>query len=76
MSHQDTDAAASTSGKPALIRLPGLLKQVQVSRPTLYRMIARGEFPKGIKLGDRMTVWNADEVDAWIRQRIEQGGAK
>jgi len=54
-----------------------ILKQPQVSacsgipRSTLYLKIARGEFPKPIKLGTRAVGWLASDVDAWVAERIK-----
>jgi predicted DNA-binding transcriptional regulator AlpA len=69
-------AAPVNDPKPRLLRLPDVLHHVNVSRPTLYRMIARREFPQGIKLGARMTVWDEAAVLQFVRERIEQGAAK
>ena len=36
----------------------------------LYDAIARGEFPKPIKIGVRASAWIESEIDAWIDVRI------
>lgn len=36
------------------------------SAPTLWRMVARGTFPKPIKLSERVTCWKVGEVRAWM----------
>jgi prophage regulatory protein len=77
MSQQDTSTPGDSPTKgSSLIREPSVLARVEFSRATLHRMIARGEFPKGIKLGPRMTVWNSADVDRWIQDRIAQGGVR
>ena len=43
-----------------------------VSRAYRYELIARGEFPKPIKIGERLNVWPAAEIVAWQEQRIAQ----
>jgi prophage regulatory protein len=42
------------------------------SRPSLYRLLANGDFPRPIKLGANRVAFYADEIDAWIasRQRV------
>lgn len=40
------------------------------SRAQRWRLERRGEFPRRIRLGVRRIAWVADEVDAWIEQRI------
>jgi predicted DNA-binding transcriptional regulator AlpA len=56
---------ATTKGKPG--KLP-------VSPTTVWRWVREGRFPKPFKLGDSVTVWNADEVDAFIER--QSGSAK
>lgn len=55
------------------------LKQVQgivpLSRSSIYEKMARGEFPRPIKLGTRAVAWRSDEITAWIVARLQgQGG--
>jgi predicted DNA-binding transcriptional regulator AlpA len=56
---------ATTKGKPG--KLP-------VSPTTVWRWVREGRFPKPFKLGDSVTVWNADEVEAFIER--QSGSAK
>lgn len=60
-----------------ILRRPEVQHRSGLKRSTLYLRIARGEFPAPVKLGPRAVGWVADEVDAWLRQRIAQrrGGA-
>jgi predicted DNA-binding transcriptional regulator AlpA len=51
---------ASTRGKPG--KLP-------VSPTTVWRWVREGRFPKPFKLGESVTVWDADEVDAFLENR-------
>jgi prophage regulatory protein len=46
--------------------------KLPVSPATVWRWVRGGQFPKPFKLGNRVTVWNLAEVDAFI----EQGAAK
>lgn len=36
-----------------------------ISKPTIYRLIAKGEFPPPVKVG-RRSLWLADELEAWV----------
>jgi len=36
------------------------------SAPTLWRLVAKGQFPKPIKLSSRVTCWKVGEVRAWM----------
>jgi prophage regulatory protein len=37
-----------------------------VSPSTIWRWIAQGDFPKGRKLGPKVTVWDEVEIYQWI----------
>lgn len=47
-------------------------KKLDVSRSTLLRLIARGEFPRPRKIGGN-NFWLEREVDDWIAKKF--GGA-
>jgi len=36
------------------------------SAPTLWRLVAKGKFPKPVKLSTRVTCWKVGEVRAWM----------
>lgn len=40
-----------------------------LSRSSIYRLAANGQFPKPISLGPRAVGWRADEIDRWIEER-------
>ena len=42
------------------------------SRVQRWRMERAGLFPKRIRLGQKRIAWVADEVDAWVKQRIAE----
>ena len=55
----------ATSTKPAR---QGLLA---VSPATIWRWVREGRFPKPIKLGKSVTVWDVAEVDAFIARQAQ-----
>ena len=52
-----------------ILRGPEVSARVGLSRATLYRMIARGAFPRPVRLSERATGWRTDEVDEWLASR-------
>ncbi|MBH52411.1 MAG: transcriptional regulator [Chloroflexi bacterium] len=52
-----------------LIRLKEVLERVQLSKSTIYKMMANGEFPHCVSIGDRASAWVEHEVDEWIESR-------
>ncbi len=48
------------------VRLPVVLAHIPVSRSGWWLGIAQGRYPKGIKLGPRMTAWRVEDIRALI----------
>lgn len=42
-----------------------------LSRPSVYRLMDTGEFPRQISVGERSVRWIEDEVVEWVKQTIE-----
>ena len=53
-----------------LIQVDDILELIPVSRPMIYALMARHDFPKPVKFGAR-SLWDKDEVNAWIATRYE-----
>jgi prophage regulatory protein len=55
-----------------LIRLSEVMHRTGLSRTRLYEAMARGEFPKPVKLTQdgRAIAWPDDEIELWIQSRI------
>lgn len=55
--------------KEGLVRLEelvgGPVRVVPLSRRSIYRLMARGEFPPPRKLG-RRTVWAVEDIRSWL----------
>ena len=57
------------------LRVPQILKLIPIGRSTWWRWIADGKAPKGIKLGEKTTVWKAEDINALIEQLAKEGAA-
>ena len=53
----------------AIYRLPAVCEITGLSKATIYRLLARGEFPPRVKLSPRCVGWRVAEVDAWLAAR-------
>ncbi|MBK8889516.1 MAG: AlpA family phage regulatory protein [Dechloromonas sp.] len=42
---------------------------IPFSSATLWRKVKAGQFPRPVKLSERVTAWAADDVRAWMRQQ-------
>ncbi len=46
-------------------------ERVGLSRSEIYRLIGLQRFPRPVPLGERVVAWDSDEIDAFIRSRID-----
>jgi len=56
----------------ALIRLPEVRRITGLGTTTIYQSVARGDFPRQIKIGPKSVAWVKSEVMDWCRRRIAQ----
>jgi len=53
-----------------LLRKKLVQERVGLSRSEIYRLMKLNRFPKNVPLGERIRAWDADEIEAWIAERI------
>lgn len=53
----------------ALLKVQTVEAMTGLSRPTIYRRIAVGDFPEPVRLGTRCTRWPAAAVRSWIQSQ-------
>jgi prophage regulatory protein len=71
-----TTASTHESDPPdRLVRIEEVLRQTALSRTQLYMRMAKGDFPKSVKLGHRMVAWSLLAVQAWVTAKIQQAAA-
>jgi prophage regulatory protein len=68
--------------EPTFDGLPdsGFIRQAQLipdvvpfSPATLWRKCKRGQFPKPVKLSERVSAWKVGDVRAWLERQSEGG---
>lgn len=52
-----------------ILRRPAVETRTGLSRSTLYAMMARSEFPRPVRLGQRAVGWRESDVAAWLESR-------
>ena len=70
MTPEDASEKTAPAGR-RLISKRAVLDRVPYSYPTLWAKMARGEFPRSVKLDDAgsKVAWYEDEIDTWIASR-------
>lgn len=51
------------------LRLPQVLAVFPVSASRWWSGVASGEFPKPVKLTERITAWRSEDIELLIKQR-------
>jgi len=64
MSH--TQEITSLLPEPAFYRLVDVLRITALSRSSIYRRIAAGEFPPQVSLGGRAKGWRREDLQSWV----------
>lgn len=55
-----------------ILRINEVVNRTGLSRPTVYRQMAKGLLPQNLKLtgeGGRAKGWRESEINAWINSR-------
>jgi prophage regulatory protein len=58
-----------------ILRLPAVKQRSGLSRSSIYLAMARGEFPRAIRLGQHAVGWLEADVERWIAERVERSRA-
>lgn len=66
--HQAAQAVMPTNG---YIRPKRLAELLGVSEATIWRKAKNGTLPRPVKLSERVTAFDAVEINAWIKSRKE-----
>lgn len=53
-----------------LIKIKEVMNKTDLSRSSIYKFIAQGEFPKPVQLGVKRVAWVESEIHEWIQLRI------
>lgn len=64
------DASNPSSEDDYFLRLPQVLAKTGLSRSALFRMAAKGDFPRPLKIGARASAWSHAEISRWMAARL------
>lgn len=57
-----------------ILRRKEVEAQIGLSRSTIYSAMARGDFPRPLKLGRRAVGWRQSDLNAWLVRREHSFG--
>lgn len=50
------------------VRVHQIIQVIPISRSSWWRWVKEGKAPKGIKLGEKTTVWKAEDIHALLEE--------
>lgn len=56
-------------GKQELISIHDVERRCGISKPTIYRLMKIGDFPRPLKLSPNRVAWRSVDIAAWIDAR-------
>ncbi len=57
------------------LRVHSVTNLAGISKTHLYRLVKAGKFPAPVKISERVSVWDAELVDLWLKSKFEGGKA-
>lgn len=61
--------AESDQDPPRFFRLPMVLRMTGLGRSTIYRLIAKQQFPGPVRIAGRAVAWRQADLETWIEGR-------
>ena len=57
--------------RDTLLTIEDVAVRTRLSKPTIYKLIRQGDFPRQLRLCANKVAWIEREVDGWIAARAE-----
>lgn len=58
-----------TRSCPRIVRIQGVIDATGLGRSTIYELMAKGDFPRPIKLTGKAVGWPESKIAEWLSQR-------
>lgn len=54
---------------PKVLRVKECCSYLSICKSTFWRLVKKGELPKGTKISERCTVWKVEDLDKFIESK-------
>ena len=51
------------------LRIKSVIEKTGIAKSTIWLWTSEGKFPKPIKLSPRITVWEEDKINKWMKNQ-------
>lgn len=62
-------------GNIRMMRMPQVVQTTGLARSTIYKLIAKREFPNPVKLTTKSVAWSSIDIESWIASRARSARA-
>jgi prophage regulatory protein len=52
------------------LRIVEVMKKTGIAKSTIWLWVSEGKFPKPIKLSPRITIWEEEKVNNWMKEKL------
>lgn len=52
------------------LRITDVMKKTGIAKSTIWLWVSENRFPKPIKLSPRITVWEEEKINIWMKNKI------
>jgi prophage regulatory protein len=70
----DSSQQITAGSSPQGLRIPRVVDKTGLSRAHIYKLIKEHQFPAPYKLSERVSVWDEQEVSAWLAAKFSRRG--
>jgi len=62
-------APETATATEIMLKLPDVIERTGLSRPSIYRLMGIGLFPRNHRLSIRAVGWKRSEIEKWMNSR-------
>ncbi len=52
------------------LRITSVIEKTGLAKSTIWLWVSENKFPQPIKLSPRITVWEEDKINKWMKQKL------
>lgn len=71
----ETLTAVAQARPGRLLRLTHVEARTSLKKSSIYAGVKSRTFPAPVRLAARAVAWREEDIDRWIRERVQVGGA-
>ena len=56
------------------LKVGAVSRKINLAIPTIYKLMAKGQFPKPLRLSPRSSRWMESDIDDWLQEKRAEAG--